>query len=249
MEGINCLTHVTSDINRISIQQSGTLLATKETNPKNLLIDHLPLRQSDAPAGVWFGASLYKGQLPTISPYGNCRVLMPLGCIVDQLGPIIFLFKEGEYTVNFGFGQVRYIRLILCSQTQSSWMVLKRLEQLDISNNIYLTLQFPTVSIVPTTLTGPIGTAGNTLMALPTGATTPRGFTTGPTTPMVLPTGSTTPTALPLGLTTPMALPTGSTTPRAFTTEPSTPMALTTGSTTPRALSLGPTTPMALPAG
>lgn len=139
MEEIYYLTHVTSEVKKEKIQHDDILQAYVETNPKSLPIEDLPLRQPGAPAGVWFGASLYEGRLPDRSPYGNCRVKVPLDEIMNQLdaqpdqNPPL-LFKEGE----FYWKDVRYIRLIMCS-SRHWWMNHVDLQQLDRDNNEYLT--------------------------------------------------------------------------------------------------------------
>ncbi|XP_069135765.1 uncharacterized protein [Argopecten irradians] len=136
MEPFKFFTHCTSMENKESIVKMGYLKKSKTPN-----IWQEPLAEPDAPTGVWFAVTLWNGNLPTISPYGTERVLVPIQRIHEHihssLDPVLYL----EAKINNPGKSTIYIRLILLKgddQENINWCIQHNLQKLDLDNNPWL---------------------------------------------------------------------------------------------------------------
>lgn len=133
MEKVGYFYHATSEQNRVSICTTNTLTPQVHNPPQGwmLLVDrsikHL------VPDGVFFCATLYNGDLPTISPYGSERVRVPISEVIRQLGGQVELY-QGKGMDN---RENRYVRLMMVRQGYTN-PILQHMSKLDLADNEWL---------------------------------------------------------------------------------------------------------------
>ena len=108
IERISRLCHVTSDQNKLQIQEDGMLKA-EIAGQSDGCYSEAPLAKSNI-KGVWFMASLFRGRLPDQSPYGDQRVKIPLRKLCSDLDDWKLFFESAHY---FETKKSQYIRLVL----------------------------------------------------------------------------------------------------------------------------------------
>ena len=109
MEEIEWLCHCTTPKAKQQIEQDGQLLGNNSTHPKGA-----PLASTDQVKGVWFIATLYKGDLATRSPYGGERAKLHLCKLINSKNKDNWkVFFESAYHYS---GRVQYVRLVLANE-------------------------------------------------------------------------------------------------------------------------------------
>ena len=138
-ESISQLFHVTSDQNKLQIQEDGMLKARVMAGIAGQSDDYYseaPLAKSNI-KGVWFMASLFQGRLPDQSPYGDQRVKIPLRKLCSDVDDWKLFFESAYY---FETKKPQYIRLVLVksNDTDSIKWLAENTKQLDIkTNNVF----------------------------------------------------------------------------------------------------------------
>lgn len=97
--------------------------------------------RDQVPDGVWFCATLCNGDLPTISPYGDMRVRIPIDNVIEQLGGIqnVSLYLGETKSISSLNGTNTYVRLMLVKQGDNS-KILKFMQKVNIADNPWLIL-------------------------------------------------------------------------------------------------------------
>ncbi|XP_071118372.1 phytanoyl-CoA hydroxylase-interacting protein-like [Haliotis cracherodii] len=96
-------------------------------------------------SGVFFGVTLWKGILPTISPYGDTRVQVPLEQVFDESARLYF----ADFYCMSGKRHNHYVTLVLTkAYSPADKFCQQHLIPLDERNNIFLRKEAPTVSMV-----------------------------------------------------------------------------------------------------
>ena len=134
-ETISYFCHCTSKENKEKIKKEDKLKGHSASKP-----DWLPLAEKTHLKGVFFMVSLYwgprsaPGGLPTISPYGEHRIKIPVEEIIGDDVDECNLYFESDYE----HGGVRYVRIVLVKDHQErakKWCD-KNLHSIDRDNNI-----------------------------------------------------------------------------------------------------------------
>lgn len=129
-EMVEYLYHCTTQANKVKIQDEGFLTAKTATAP-GIILGTGPVK------GVWFSSTLFRGGLPTTSPYGTERIKIPIAELCKHLENWL-LFYECAY--RYEGRTIQYIRLVLADQSKDTnedsiqWCR-DNLEQLEIENN------------------------------------------------------------------------------------------------------------------
>ncbi|XP_046574931.1 phytanoyl-CoA hydroxylase-interacting protein-like isoform X2 [Haliotis rubra] len=85
--------------------------------------------------GVFFGVTLYKGDLPTISPYGDTRVVVPLERLFDDSARLYF----ADFYCMKDQRKNHYVILVLTKKdTKADLFCQKHLIRLDERTNVFL---------------------------------------------------------------------------------------------------------------
>ncbi|KAH3883305.1 uncharacterized protein LOC127834402 [Dreissena polymorpha] len=138
LETIKYFTHMTTTENIRKIFKDGTMF------PRNTETPHWSVlsRDKDAPMGVWFSASLYHGELPETSAFGDNRIKIPCQFIVQNMfQPRLFLEAFYYYESN---PKNQIVRLILVDaevhRREAEWCEKKCLRRLNMVDNKILVL-------------------------------------------------------------------------------------------------------------
>ena len=128
---VTYLFHCTKPENKEMIQQQKKLLGQSATLG--------PLSTDPTVKGVFFTTSLYKGELPTKSPYGPDRILIPFSSIINNLDKWSLYFEMAYYTTRQWGYRNQFLRLVLVKNTNEykKWCD-KRLHQLEPTSNCLL---------------------------------------------------------------------------------------------------------------
>ena len=128
---VTYLFHCTKPENKKKIQQEKKLLGQSATLG--------PLSTDPNVKGVFFTTSLYKGKLPTKSPYGPDRILIPFSSIIKNLDEWSLYFEMAYYTTRQWGYRNQFLRLVLVknSNEYKKWCD-KRLHKLEPKSNCLL---------------------------------------------------------------------------------------------------------------
>ena len=128
---VTYLFHCTKPVNKKMIQQQKKLLGQSATLG--------PLSTDPTVKGVFFTTSLYQGKLPTKSPYGPDRILIPFSSIIKNLDDWSLYFEMAYYTTRQWGYRNQFLRLVLVKNTNEykKWCD-KRLHQLEPTSNCLL---------------------------------------------------------------------------------------------------------------
>ncbi|XP_060075878.1 uncharacterized protein LOC132555545 isoform X1 [Ylistrum balloti] len=125
--------HNTSHTSETAIREDDILEPQVYNPPQNWM--RLVSHPVHVPDGVFFCATLYFGDLPTISPYGERRVRIPIDDVLRQLGGNVKLYS-GEPTQA---GNNTYVRMMLVKE-DDDFDVLQHMKQENIASNQWLRL-------------------------------------------------------------------------------------------------------------
>lgn len=130
-ERITHLCHCTSKETKQKIQEEGIVRGHPSIKLKGG-----PLARNGNVKGVWFLASLYRGELHTRSPYGSERIKIPVSMVMtSKTKKKCQLFFESTYMFERN-PKAQYVRMILANKDSSSlkWCM-ESLHEVDITKN------------------------------------------------------------------------------------------------------------------
>lgn len=104
------LYHCTTQANKVNIQDEGFLTAKTATAP-GIILGTGPVK------GVWFSSTLFRGELPTMSPYGTERIKIQIAELCNNLENWL-LFYECAY--RYEGRSIQYIRLVLADRSKDT---------------------------------------------------------------------------------------------------------------------------------
>ncbi len=126
---VRYLYHATSSSISKRIQSAGKL----ECNYDNGKDSEFTLSSNKEIKGVWFGATLYKGQLPTISPYGDRRIQFPVAMIITEKHEMFF--ESVHYYAASPKNQYMRFVLVKTDQTKEQLWCSNKLEKVNLADN------------------------------------------------------------------------------------------------------------------
>ena len=125
METVEYFQHVTSKGDKDTIVREGKLRAYSDRSKGS------PLSKNKDVKGVFFCTTLYKGDLPDQSPYGEYRVAVPIQHIVRNVKDWALFFERAHH-----YGKVQYVRMVLVKKSKSKYDWCKHnLQPVDIGGN------------------------------------------------------------------------------------------------------------------
>ncbi len=122
--------HATSQANQEQIAKF-SLLDSQQMTYDNDKDSEFPLSSNKKIKGVWFCATLYREELPTISPYGDRRIRIPVDRIVTADHQMFFESTHYYRT------DTQYIRFVLVKKDQKraiEWCTINLVE-VDLTDN------------------------------------------------------------------------------------------------------------------
>lgn len=138
LEPIQYLYHMTTTENIRKIFNDGIMIPRKTETPHWTKLS----RDENSPIGVWFSASLYHGEHPFTSPYGENRIKMPCHFVVASMfKPRLFL-ETFYYFESSPKNQI--VRLILVdaekNRKECEWCEKNCLQRINMVDNKILVL-------------------------------------------------------------------------------------------------------------
>ena len=138
LETIHYFCHMTTTQNMHNVLESGTIKPHQTDSPYWTAL----ARDKNSPIGVWFSASLYHGELPMASQYGENRLMIPCQHILsNMISPLLYLETFYYFESNM---RNQIIRLILVDgekyPREREWCEKRCLKRLNMSNNKFLIL-------------------------------------------------------------------------------------------------------------
>lgn len=138
LEPIQYFYHMTTSENIHKIFEDGFIIPRKTESPYWTKL----ARDENAPIGVWFSASLYHGEHPTASPYGENRIKIPCNFVVQNMFMPRLYLETFYYYESSPKNQIA--RLILVdaekNRKESDWCERNCLQKLNAADNKILVL-------------------------------------------------------------------------------------------------------------